>query len=85
MRKIFNGPIITASDVTTGSTEAILRAGDADLVAFGRHSSRTPTYRAASRLGRHRPLTTAKPSARTATDYSFHREEASIWPADGRP
>ncbi|MGF6779203.1 alkene reductase [Paraburkholderia sp. GAS334] len=42
LRKIFKGPIIAAGGFDREGAEAILQAGDADLVAFGRWFSSNP-------------------------------------------
>jgi N-ethylmaleimide reductase len=42
LRKHFEGTIIAAGGFTAQSAEAILEAGDADLVAFGRHFVSNP-------------------------------------------
>jgi N-ethylmaleimide reductase len=42
LRKAFDGPIIAAGGFTGDSAEAILRKGDADLVAFGRYFTSNP-------------------------------------------
>ena len=42
LRKIFTGTILAAGGFTAESAEAIISAGDADLVAFGRHFIANP-------------------------------------------
>lgn len=42
LRRLFRGPIIAAGGFTSDSAGAILEAGDADLVAFGRHFVSNP-------------------------------------------
>lgn len=42
LRKVFTGKIIAAGGFEPDTAEAILRKGDADLVAFGRHFISNP-------------------------------------------
>ena len=42
LRKVFSGPIISAGGFNGDSAEAIVRQGDADLVAFGRFFASNP-------------------------------------------
>jgi N-ethylmaleimide reductase len=42
LRRHFKGTLIAAGGFTAASAEAILAAGDADLVAFGRHFVSNP-------------------------------------------
>jgi N-ethylmaleimide reductase len=42
LRKIFQGPIISAGGFEPATAEAVLEKGDADLVAFGRHFVANP-------------------------------------------
>ncbi|QWT22162.1 alkene reductase [Bacillus sp. NP157] len=42
LRRIFRGPIIAAGGFNRETAEAILRKGDADLVAFGRYFTSNP-------------------------------------------
>jgi N-ethylmaleimide reductase len=55
LRPHFSGPIIAAGGFDGDSAEAIVKSGDADLLAFGRHFSSNPDlpYRLKNRL----PLT----------------------------
>ncbi len=78
LRKHFEGTIIAAGGFTGASAEAILQAGDADLVAFGRHFVSNPDL--PDRLRNNLPLT---PYVRDTffggteigyTDYPFHAE-----------
>ncbi len=78
LRKHFEGTIIAAGGFTGASAEAILQAGDADLVAFGRHFVSNPDL--PDRLRNNLPLT---PYVRDTffggtevgyTDYPFHTE-----------
>jgi N-ethylmaleimide reductase len=56
LRQVFTGPIIAAGGFDHDGAEAILRKGDADLVAFGRWFSSNPDL--PERLRRHLPLAT---------------------------
>lgn len=51
LRKIFHGPIIAAGGFTKESAEAIIAAGDADLVAFGRYFISNPDLAYRFRIG----------------------------------
>ncbi len=55
LRQLFKGPIISAGGFDKAGAEAILRKGDADLVAFGRWFSSNPDL--PERLRHDRPLT----------------------------
>ena len=55
LRKIYKGSIIAAGGFNRGSAEAILRHGDADLVAFGRFFTSNPDL--PERFRRNLPLT----------------------------
>ena len=55
LRKVFNGPIISAGGFDKAGAEEIIRRGDADLVAFGRWFSSNPDL--PERLRRNLPLT----------------------------
>jgi N-ethylmaleimide reductase len=75
IRAKFKGPIIAAGGFTKESAEAILQAGDADLVAFGRYFISNPDLPGRFRIGA--PLT---PYDRDSfyegyTDYSFYQEK----------
>ena len=78
LRQIFTGPIIAAGGFTRAGADAILEAGDADLVAFGRFFTSNPDL--PERLRRNLPLT---PYVREAfwggtelhyTDFESYRE-----------
>jgi N-ethylmaleimide reductase len=51
LRKIFKGKIISAGGFEPDTADAILEAGDADLVAFGRHFMSNPDLPERIRLG----------------------------------
>ena len=51
IRRAFKGPIIAAGGFTKESAEAIIAAGDADLVAFGRHFISNPDLPHRFRVG----------------------------------
>lgn len=81
LRGTFKGPIIAAGGFTRESADAILQAGDADLVAFGRHFTSNPDL--PERLRHHLPLT---PYVREAfwggtekhyTDFEPYREDVA--------
>lgn len=55
LRSVFKGPIIAAGGFTREGADAILQAGDADLVAFGRHFTSNPDL--PERLRHRLPLT----------------------------
>lgn len=80
LRAHFHGPIIAAGGFDGKSAEAIVEAGDADLVAFGRHFIANPDL--PERLRKHLPLnrydraTFFGGSEAGYTDYPFHDEEA---------
>ncbi|MFZ6647247.1 alkene reductase [Undibacterium sp. TJN25] len=80
IRKHYKGTIIAAGGFTGDSAEAIINAGDADLVAFGRHFIANPDL--PERLRRKLPL---NPYDRPSffggneagyTDYPFYSAEA---------
>lgn len=81
IRKHYAGTIIAAGGFDGASAEAILQAGDADLVAFGRHFIANPDLPA--RLAHGWPLNAYdRPSffggtAAGYTDYPFHTEAAA--------
>jgi N-ethylmaleimide reductase len=52
LRTIFKGPIIAAGGFTPESANAIIEAGDADFVAFGRHFVSNPDLPERVRLGK---------------------------------
>jgi N-ethylmaleimide reductase len=54
LRPIFGGPVIAAGGFDSPGAEAIVKAGAADLVAFGRHFIADPDLPA--RLREHLPL-----------------------------
>lgn len=76
LRKVFGGPIIAAGGFTGDSAEAIIAAGDADLVAFGRHFIANPDL--PERLRQGLPLNPYDRdsffggTAAGYTDYPFH-------------
>ena len=78
IRKHFRGTIIAAGGFKRDSAEAILQAGDADLVAFGRDFIANPDL--PERLRRDLPLNAYdRPSffggnEAGYVDYPFHRE-----------
>lgn len=81
IRKHYKGVIIAAGGFDGESAEAIVQAGDADLVAFGRHFIANPDLPA--RLRHHLPL---NPYDRPTffggtevgyTDYAFYKEAAT--------
>jgi N-ethylmaleimide reductase len=80
MRTHFHGPIVVAGGFDGASAEAIVQAGDADLVAFGRHFIANPDL--PERLRRDLPLNDYdRPSffggTETGyTDYPFYDEAA---------
>jgi N-ethylmaleimide reductase len=80
LRQIFRGTLIAAGGFTGASAEAILQAGDADAVAFGRHFISNPDLPARLRLGL--PLnpydraTFYGGDARGYTDYQAHQDAA---------
>lgn len=79
LRKIFTGPIIAAGGFDLEGAERILEAGDADLVAFGRHFAANPDL--SERLRRRLPLNAYDRETfyggdhRGYTDYPFYQEE----------
>ena len=80
MRAHFHGPIVVAGGFDGASAEAIVQAGDADLVAFGRHFIANPDL--PERLRRELPLNDYdRPSFFGGTeigytDYPFYDEES---------
>ncbi len=80
LRTHFHGPIIAAGGFNGESAEAILRSGDADLIAFGRHFIANPDL--PKRLRHNLPLNEYDRETffgRTAvgyTDYPFYDEES---------
>ena len=85
MRAAFRGTVIAAGGFNGGSAEALLRDGDADMVAFGRSFIANPDL--PERLRRNLPLnpydatTFYGGDARGYTDYPFHHEMTSARPA----
>lgn len=81
MRKHYKGVIIAAGGFDGESAEAILQAGDADLVAFGRHFIANPDL--PERLRHNLPLNAYdRPTFFGGTevgytDYEFYKEEAT--------
>ena len=80
IRAKFKGPIIAAGGFTKEAAEAILRAGDADLVAFGRHFISNPDlperFRVGAALTPYDRDSFYGGDARGYTDYAFYREGA---------
>jgi N-ethylmaleimide reductase len=80
LRGMFKGAIMAAGGFTREGAEQILGAGDADLVAFGRHFISNPDLPERFRLGA--PLAPYDRDSfyggdhRGYTDYAFHREPA---------
>jgi N-ethylmaleimide reductase len=80
MRKHYKGVIIAAGGFNGESAEAIIQAGDADLVAFGRHFIANPDL--PERLRHNLPLNAYdRPTFFGGTevgytDYQFYQEEA---------
>ncbi|MDB5387538.1 MAG: 12-oxophytodienoate reductase [Planctomycetaceae bacterium] len=78
LRKIFHGKIIAAGGFEPSDAEAIVEAGDADLVAFGRHFISNPDLPRRIRLGL--PLNAYDRTTfyggdhRGYTDYPFYQE-----------
>ncbi len=78
LRRRFHGVLIAAGGFTKDSAEAIVAAGDADLVAFGRHFISNPDL--PERLRRNLPLNPYDRStfyggdARGYLDYPFHAD-----------
>jgi N-ethylmaleimide reductase len=82
LRPLFGGPVIAAGGFDAAGAEAILTAGDADLVAFGRHFLANPDL--PERLSRNLPL---NPYDRTTfyyggtkgyADYPAYRKAADL-------
>jgi N-ethylmaleimide reductase len=79
LRAHFHGPIVAAGGFDGASADAIVAAGDADLVAFGRHFIANPDL--PERLRRNLPLNSYdRPTFFGGTevgytDYPFHAEE----------
>ncbi len=82
LRKVFNGPIIAAGGFDREGAEAIVRGGDADLVAFGRFFASNPDL--PERLRRNLPLTHYNRDAfwggdhRGYIDYPAYEETAAV-------
>lgn len=81
IRKVYQGTIIAAGGFKRDTAEAVLQAGDADLVAFGRDFIANPDL--PERLRRDLPLNAYdRPTFFGGTeigytDYPFHSEEAA--------
>jgi N-ethylmaleimide reductase len=81
LRKIYNGTIIAAGGFDRDGAEAILRRGDADLVAFGRWFTSNPDL--PERLRNDLPLTQYNRDAfwggdeRGYTDFARHEESVA--------
>ena len=77
LRKIFKGKIIAAGGFEPDSAEAIVKNGDADLVAFGRHFVANPDLPERIRLGlplnNYDRTTFYTFDSRGYTDYPFYR------------
>lgn len=80
LRGIFRGALIVAGGFDRASAEAILTAGDADAVAFGRSFIANPDLPERLRLGlplnRYDRATFYGGDARGYTDYPFHSRAA---------
>ena len=82
LRRIYKGPIIAAGGFDRSGAEAILRRGDADVVAFGRFFTSNPDL--PERLRRDLPLTPYHREAfwggteRWYSDFEPHREPATV-------
>lgn len=78
LRKTFKGPIIAAGGFNKDSAEAILQAGHADLVAFGRHFIANPDlperFRLNLPLNQYDRDTFYGGNAHGYTDYPFYSE-----------
>jgi N-ethylmaleimide reductase len=78
LRKIFKGTIITAGGFEPGTAEEVVKNGDADLVAFGRHFLANPDLPERIRLGRplnaHDRNTFYTFDAHGYTDYPFYEQ-----------
>ena len=81
LRRVYKGPIIAAGGFNLASAEAIVTAGDADLVAFGRHFISNPDL--VERLRNDKALSAYDRSSfyggdwRGYTDYPRHLTEAA--------
>ena len=79
LRKFFKGTLIAAGGFNAESAEAILQAGDADLVAFGRHFIANPDL--PERIRRNLPLnkynrdTFYGGGAEGYVDYPFYKQD----------
>jgi N-ethylmaleimide reductase len=80
LRPHFSGPIIAAGGFTGDSAEEIVQAGDADLVAFGRHFSSNPDlpYRLKHKL----PLTPYVREAFWGGDETNYSDFPALEPAE---
>ena len=82
LRRIYKGPMIAAGGFDRWGAEAILRRGDADLVAFGRFFTSNPDL--PERLRRDLPLTPYHREAfwggteRWYSDFEPHREHPPL-------
>ena len=82
LRRSFTGNILAAGGFEPESAEAIVRSGDADMVAFGRHFIANPDLPERIRLGL--PLNPYDRStfyggdSRGYTDYSFYGDQAML-------
>jgi N-ethylmaleimide reductase len=80
LRSVFNGPIIAAGGFERDSAEEIVEAGDADLVAFGRHFAANPDLverlRRGLRLNPHDRDTFYGGNERGYTDYLSYEAQA---------
>ena len=81
LRKIFKGPLVAAGGFEPDKAEAVVRAGDADAVAFGRHFIANPDLPVRIRRGyplaRHDRDTFYSFDARGYTDYPAYSATAN--------
>ena len=81
LRKIFKGPLVAAGGFEPDKAEAVVRAGDADAVAFGRHFIANPDLPVRIRRGyplaRHDRDTFYTFDARGYTDYPAYSATAN--------
>ena len=81
LRKVFNGPMIAAGGFDREGAMEVLDKGDADLVAFGRHSIANPDLVERFRLGlplnRYDRSTFYSPGPKGYIDYATHTDLAN--------
>ncbi len=82
LRRSFTGNILSAGGFEPESAEAIVRSGDADMVAFGRHFIANPDLPERIRLGLSLNIydrsTFYGGDSRGYTDYSFYHDHAML-------